>query len=217
MENAPASLAGVPLQSQAAGQCNHRAVIGTEFQLRVINAETLATRLVIQRCAQLLVGADAAGHHQLFQPGLLHRLQRFFDQYLDDGLLKGPRRVGLERVCHVIGVFANQCQHCRLQAGKTEVQIAGMQHRPRQLIHTGRSLLSQLRQQGAARIRQTEQLGALVKRLACRIIQRFTEQFVLADGGHRINCVWPPETSSATNGNVGGVLDSSGDNKCPSR
>ena len=63
------------LQTQATGQRDHRAVVGAEFQLRVIDAETLAFCLVIKGRPQLSVGADAAGHHQLPQAGLLERLQ----------------------------------------------------------------------------------------------------------------------------------------------
>jgi hypothetical protein len=135
---------------------------------------------------------------------------------LDDGFLEGARRIGPEFIGQRLALLAHQRQHRRLQPGKTEAQVAGMQHRPRQSYTPGLPSSASCDSRPAG-VRQPEQLGALVEGLAGRIVQRFAEQFVVAHAGTRINCVWPPETSSATNGNAGGSLDSSGDSRCPSR
>jgi hypothetical protein len=92
-------------------------------------------------------------------------------------------------------------QHRRLQAGKAEIQVAAVQHRPRQLEAARRTRLGQLGQRRPAGVAEAEQLGGLVEGLAGRVVERLAEQFVLADAvATRINCVWPPETSRATNG-----------------
>jgi hypothetical protein len=56
------------LKAQATGQRDHRAVVGAEFQFRVIDAEALAFCLFVERRPQLFVGADAAGHTSCFRP-----------------------------------------------------------------------------------------------------------------------------------------------------
>ena len=58
-----------------------------------------------------------------------------------------------------------------------------MQHRARQGKDARAPRLGQPRKQGPARVRQAEQLGALVEGLAGGIVQGFAEQFVLADAG----------------------------------
>ena len=93
-----------------------------------------------------------------------------------------------------------------------------LQQRPRQRVGVGIAELGQPRQRRAAGIAEAEQLRRLVERLAGGVVDGVAEQRVAADVGRRCSsCVWPPETSSATKGNVGGSAERNGDSRCPSR
>jgi hypothetical protein len=65
--------------------------------------------------------------------------------------------------------------------------------------------LGQPRQRRPARIAQAQQLGALVEGLAGGVVDGLAQQLVVPTPSTRINCVWPPDTSSATKGNSGRV------------
>ena len=78
--------------------------------------------------------------------------------------------------------------------------------------------LGQLRERRSARIGQAEQLRGLVERLAGGVVERVAEQPVVARRPSTSNSwLWPPDTSSATNGNAGRGSASSGDSRWPSR
>ena len=174
---------GTGLQAQAAGKGDHCAVIGAEFQFRVIDTETLAPGFVVERGTQLLVGSDATGNNQLLEAGLLHCLEGFFHQHLDNRLLESTGSIGPEAFIQRLRLFAHQGQHGSLEAREAEVEVAGMQHRSRQGIGGRIATFGQPGEQGPARVRQAEQLGALVKGLAGGVIQRFAQQFVSTHAG----------------------------------
>ena len=80
------------------------------------------------------------------------------------------------------------------------------EHRPRQLEAPRRAGFGELRERRPAGIAQAEQLGGLVERFAGGVVQRLAEQLYSPTPSTRISWVWPPDTSSATNGNSGARL-----------
>jgi hypothetical protein len=69
------------------------------------------------------------------------------------------------------------------RAAETEIQISGLEHRARQLHHIRATTFGQLGQRRSPRVSQAEQLGGLVEGLASRVVERFSQQLVLADSG----------------------------------
>ncbi|MNS94906.1 hypothetical protein D3C72_1291380 [compost metagenome] len=115
--------------------------------------------------------------------GLLQRRERLGRQHIDDRIDKGPRQVGPVLLAG-IGQLAGLRQHRGLQPREGKIEIARMQHRPRQRESARRTELCQPRHFRAAGIAQAQQLGSLVEGLARGIVQRFAQQRVVADAAH---------------------------------
>ena len=78
-------------------------------------------------------------------------------------------------------VLFQRGQDRRLQAGEAEIQVAAVDHRPRQPVAAGHARFGELRQRRAAGIAQAEELGGLVEGLARGVVLRLAEQRVAAD------------------------------------
>ena len=87
---------------------------------------------------------------------------------------------------------------------KLKFEIAAREHRARQPEAPRAALLGQPRERGPAGVAQAEQLRGLVERLAGGVVD--ASRRAACSRRHRatrMSWVWPPETSSATNGNAG--------------
>ena len=166
-------------QAQCAGERDHRAVVGAELELRVVNLEAFRGGRCVQPLAQPAVRADAAGDHQPLMTGRLERGAAFRDQHIDDRFLEFRGDVGL-RGRLGCGV-ANERQHRRLQPAEAELEIAARDHRSGQAMAPALPPVGELRERGAAGIAEPEHLRGLVERLAGRVVQRLAEQPVAPD------------------------------------
>ncbi len=81
-----------------------------------------------------------------------------------------------------------------------------IQHRPGEIERAVVTLLSQCRQRRTARITQAQQLGRLVERLAHRIVERGSEQFVLAECAHRNQHRMPPRHQEREERELGRIV-----------
>ena len=101
-------------------------------------------------------------------------------------------------------LLARERQHRGLESREAEVEVARSEHRARQPHRAWRAALGEARQRRSARIRQAEKLRRLVERFAGGVVVRVAQQPVLARRPLTSKSwLWPPETSSATNGNAG--------------
>ncbi|MNL26407.1 hypothetical protein D3C87_1479310 [compost metagenome] len=143
------------LEPHCAGKRDHRAVIGAEGEVRVVDVHLAAAAHLVQALAQLLVGAHAAGHHQALVPGLLERGERLGREHVDDGIDKRAREVRailLARVRKLAGL----CQHGGLEPCEREIEVARMKHRPGQVERARRAERGHPRHFRATRIAQAE-------------------------------------------------------------
>jgi hypothetical protein len=88
------ALARAGLQSQAAGQRNHRAIVGAELCLREIQFRPFFMHDLREALPQAPVCADAAGHHEAPVSALAKGPTAFLREGLDHRLLKAARHVG---------------------------------------------------------------------------------------------------------------------------
>ena len=105
--------------------------------------------------------------------------ERFGHQHIDNRFFDGARNIGaITRGAAGLGL--HQFQHRRLEAAETEIQVTAVEHRARQAEPGRVAVLGQPGQRRATGVTQTQQLGAFVKGLAGRIINRLPQQGVLA-------------------------------------
>ena len=100
----------------------------------------------------------------------------------DDRVLHGVGHIGARLVGQRRG--AHRLHHRGLESGETELESWPIEHRPRKRIPPRPSGCGQLRQLRPARIRQAQQLGALVESLARGIVAGLPEHPVVADAAH---------------------------------
>jgi hypothetical protein len=81
-------------------------------------------------------------------------------------------------------VPAQRQQRGRLEPGEAEVEPGPVEHRPRKLEDPRPARLRELREPGAARKPEAEQLRGLVEGLAGRVVERVAEHPVVADRPH---------------------------------
>ncbi len=72
----------------------------------------------------------------------------------------------------------DQRQHGGFQSAETEIKIAAVQHRARQLVDAGATGVGKFCKRRATRITQTQQLGALVECFTRCIVYCFAQQFI---------------------------------------
>ena len=81
------------LEPRHAGHRDHGGIVRAELDAREVDSRALRAPPPSPAASRSTpVGADAAGHHQRVEAGLLQRAQRLADQRLDDGLLRRRRR-----------------------------------------------------------------------------------------------------------------------------
>ena len=139
----------------------------------------------VQLQAKLAIRPNAAGHHQSRQAGLLERSQRFPKQHFNDCSFSRGRQIGqhlhwpgFHGFSAIGGNFFGLHHDSRFQAGKREVQVAAVHQGPGQFVSLGVTLFSHARQSWPARVTQAQQLGGLVKRFACGIVNGLAQQLV---------------------------------------
>ena len=135
-----------------------------------------------------MIGANTARHHQTPQTGLAQRFQALAGQHIDDGGLE----TGGEVTPRGLAFLARQHQYRGLEAGKAEIQIAGMQHWPRQFVAIGLAAFRQFFQRRATRVGESQQLRGLVERLAGGVVHGLAEELVAANAIHPHQLGVPP-------------------------
>src|SRR5690606_27026603 len=110
---------------------------------------------------------------------LLERALALGDERLDDGILKLASNVGARRVIELES--SRRDDDRRFQAAETEVEPGPIEHRPRKTKAARFPGIRQLRERGAAGVRQPEQLCGLVERFAGRVIDRRADDVVLPE------------------------------------
>jgi hypothetical protein len=99
-------LLGLPAMSRMrTGKGDHRAIVGTQFQLGEKHFESSLPGFRVEPLAQRAIGANAASHHQSLQAGLLQRPRAFAAQHLDHGDLKRRGDIG---ACRLPGLLAQR-------------------------------------------------------------------------------------------------------------
>jgi hypothetical protein len=90
---------------EAAGECDHRAVIGAKFRPRKIQFRPAIGCDSCQALAQFPIGANAAGHHQASMTSGAQRSARFLPERVHHGFLETARDIG---PCLVVQLAASQ-------------------------------------------------------------------------------------------------------------
>ena len=141
------------------------------------------------------------------RPVCVERAQRFRDEHVDDGVLESARDVRLRASGSVADRRRRRSARAStavLRPRKLKSRSPRVEHRPRQLDRAGRPCSASARQRRPAGIRQAQQLARSCRRLRRRRRRAFRRA---AGSGRRRRPrtagVWPPDTSSATNGNSG--------------
>ena len=173
-------------QALAAGVGDHRAIVGAEARAGVEHLPLHFAEHLFQAAAQRLVGADAAGDHQVLQAGLLQGATALDQQGLDHRGLErqGDVTAGLLAVVAGLDATLPGVQGKGLEPAEAEVQAGAIGHRPRE-HEAARS--AELRQAGdfrTAGIAQADQLGGLVEGFAGGVVHRFAKQLVATDAVH---------------------------------
>src|SRR3954464_3442999 len=81
-------------------------------------------------------------------------------------------------------LFLVEREHGSFQAGKAEIEIAAVDHRPRQPIATGLALLGERRERRAAGIAEAEELRRLVESFPGGVVLGLAEQRITPDAIH---------------------------------
>ena len=143
-----------------------------------------------QSLAQSPVCADTASNHQTLQASFAQGPLAFDRQRFHHGVL--------ERIGNISAIFRCRlqrppCGDCGgFQAAKAEITAGPVGHRPGKAETSRRALLSQFRQCRPTRIRQAEQLGGLIERLARSIVHGFAHDTILT------NAVYPYQQGMTT-------------------
>ena len=128
---------------------------------------------------QAAIGSHSARDYQRPESGRLQGTLRFDCQRFDYRGLECECNIGARLL--IEHAVSNRQHRRRLQSTEAEIEIGAIQHRPRQLDHSGMTPLGKTRQGRATWVRQAEELGGLIERLAGGIVERLAQQSILAE------------------------------------
>ncbi|ABA52958.1 hypothetical protein BURPS1710b_A0840 [Burkholderia pseudomallei 1710b] len=176
-------------EPQRARERDHRAVVGAEREIGIMDVEAALLGGGRQRRAQLPVRAHAAGDDEPLEPRRLQRGERLRDEHVDGRVDEAAREIRLRSFEHgAARVRRFELLHLRehggLQPAEAEVEIPRMKHRPRQHDRARGAGFREPRYLRPARIAEAEQLRGLVERFAGGIVERLAERLVDADVAH---------------------------------
>jgi hypothetical protein len=123
----------VPLARRKAcmtGYGNHRGVIGTKLEPRIVHANTLLRGGGVESRSQRTIRAHTARHHEGIESGVGDGPQTFGDERIDDGILQRECDIRAILIARV-GQRANGVKHGGLQSRETELESRPIEHGPR--------------------------------------------------------------------------------------
>ncbi len=135
--------------------------------------------------AQPAVRGDAAGEHQPLELEAARGAERLLDQGAHDRLLVARAQVR-ERPPLRHAVAPDVVEERGLEPREAEVEVRALHDRLREPVDPRVALLREPVDGDAARVRQAEELRALVERLARGVVARLPEEPVVAEGVRRV-------------------------------
>ena len=158
---------------------DHRPVVRAQLGAWIADGRSRAVRHAGERRAEPAVRAHAAGDDECPQPGRLEGAAALDHQRVDDGILERAGHVGPKALVAALALQSIACE--RLEAAEAEIESRPVRHRAREPEAIGVAGEGEVRERGAAGVRETEQRRDLVERLPRRIVHRLPEDAVRPD------------------------------------
>ena len=172
-------------EAQRADERDHRAVVGAELEIGKEHLRRrVARRAAASRARSSRLAPTPPATTSRVASRRVERRQRLRDEHVDDRVLEFARDVGRaahRRAPRARCLAPHERQHRGLEAGEAHVEIAAVEHRPRQRHRAVAARFGEPRERRAARIGKPEQLRRLVERFARRVVLRVAEQPVAPD------------------------------------
>ncbi len=155
---------------------DHRRVIGAQFGLRKMHPQAPEVAFPLQLGTKEAVAGDPSRRRHAPDAEPKGGLEQFAHEDIHDGCLRTGTNVSqTRRVRPSLGMPVEMISHGSFKSAETEVVPAVAEEGPRKGDSLGVAFPGQFVDRGTARVRQPKKLGDLVKALACRVVQRGSE------------------------------------------